>query len=1041
MWRKLGIEPGEGRVFAWGVTVLFLVGWADVLLKNLSETLFVKRVGFDSIAFAFLVSSLLLVATTGVFGRIAAHSDRLRLLPLTMAGLGIVLIPLWLLLPLAETLVPWILIVSAKQITSIAILIFWIAMGDLLHGRQAKRLFGPMVAGMTLGATLGSEASRRVGIWLGVEALIPFAAATLWTCGVVSLSLRRLRPRVGPLLPTPAARGREAEAEEDESPLALWRESPLFRLVLAIALASGLVGPMLYVQFTYVADVSNPGEASFLSFISLVRSWLGGVTLVAQLFFVSWLYRHIGIPLSIALSPSVYLASFAGLSARLSPTVGGVAVVGTNLSDDAVYDPALRVIYSLFPETQRARAAALIEGPVKRLGGALGNGLNMLAVGLGSARWIGYLALPIAGAWLLAALKLWRQYPRLLLEASTRRAGLREALHEPFLLDAATVRALLPELTSAEPTRARVAIDLVTEARPEHAVPVLIQALEEARGPRSPLVAALDQLLERSAADPVRNPGAARHLETLLQDPRAFDEGDEADLVQAYGRLDPGEEAVPLLQRVYTEGRPAARLAALAALDARGAAPEEAPDLDGVLADALAGADEAARRIAREELRSRMLRSEPDEHWDARLQALTGLLEDPGQRACAAEALAEVATRHREHLRPCQERLLAWREDPDPRLRAALLRFCGHAGLEDQAGWLVDHLGSARHEWDAAAREALGALGPMSSDTLLRELAYGGRSRRDGILEVMRELQTERETLRALYEREMDSVERDLLHVHALRERPVFALLRDRLEERVGEKLHTALLFLAAIRHEPSIAELGERLRDPSDESRRHAIVVEALEATLTAEDKARLIPIFEDGALSDKAARFAHGHPALSFDESLSELLKDADDLTRRIAAGLAVAAGFEVEDHDGVDAVEKMLHLKALPIFEGLTARQLMNLAGVVREEVVRAGELVVEQGDCDDRLFLVVEGVIHIVRGETLLAELGPGDFFGEIALFEGTARTATAIAQSRVRLLALERADLLTLMEEMPGIAVVLLQTLSRRVRELTDRLMV
>ena len=72
---------------------------------------------------------------------------------------------------------------------------------------------------------------------------------------------------------------------------------------------------------------------------------------------------------------------------------------------------------------------------------------------------------------------------------------------------------------------------------------------------------------------------------------------------------------------------------------------------------------------------------------------------------------------------------------------------------------------------------------------------------------------------------------------------------------------------------------------------------------------------------------------------------------------------------------------------------------------------------------------------------LAELHSGAFFGEIALFEGVARSATALAHTRVRLIRLDRADLLRLMEDMPGIAVTLLQALSRRVRELTDRLLV
>jgi len=1052
MWRMLGIEPGEERIFARGVAVLFLLGWAAVFLANLAETVFNKRVGFERLADAFLLSALLLVVTTAVFGRIAARSDRLLLLPMVMLGLGLALIPFYFLLPVAETLVPWILIVLSKQMESVTLLVFWIAMGDLVHGRQAKRLFGPMVAGLTLGMTLGSLASREVGRELGVESLLLGSAAALCLGALAALPLRRLRPRLVATRPgatglggaRQGARAPEKQEGDAQSVLGMWRESPLFRLVLLIALAAGLVGPMLYIQFQYVADASTSGEQGFLSYVSLVRTWLGGFTLVAQLFLVSWLYRRIGIPLSIALSPVVYLLSFVGLGVSLVASVGSVARISTKFVDNAVYDAAFRVIYNLFPETMRARASALAEGPAKRLGTAIGTLVCAATLRVGPAAWIGYLALPVASAWLLAVLALWRQYPRLLLEASSRKAGLGEALDEPALLDTATLRTLLPELTNADPEPARVVLDLVAEATPERAVPVLVEALEQApEGRRSAIVAALDRLLEESVTRPVRNPAAARRLEQVLEAGADYSERDHADLVQAYGRLCSGDAALPLLRRVLEQGRPAVRLAAQAALHDRGEADPEHADLDSVLEQAIDAGGEAERRTAREELRVRLLCDEAGSgaDWERRLALLARLLDEPAQRGFAAEALAEISVRHGDRVRILAPQLLAYRDDPEPRLRAALLRFCGQAGLEDCTSWLVGHLGSAQPDWDAAAREALAVLGPTSSDTLLRELVYGRRSRRDGILEVMRSLQTEPETLRALYEREVDAIERDLLHIFALRDRPIFGLLCQRLEERVYEELHTALLFLAAIRHEDRIAELGERLRDPTREKRRHAIVVEALEATLESEERLRLIPILDEGELLTKAADLARLHTAPSFEESLNELLKDSDELTRGVAAGLAVAAGFEVEDHGSVDVVEKMLHLKALPVFEGLSARQLMNLARSVKEETVEAAALVVEQGDYDDRLFLVLEGVIHIVRGETLLAEMGPGDFFGEIALFEGTARTATAAAQTRVRLLALERADLLSLIEEMPGIAVVLLQTLSRRVRELTDRLMV
>ena len=91
MWRRIGIEPGEGRIFAWGAVTLFLVGWAEVSVKNVSETLFFKRVGVEHLPVVFLVNSFLLVATTLWMARVAARSDRLKLLPLVFLALALML--------------------------------------------------------------------------------------------------------------------------------------------------------------------------------------------------------------------------------------------------------------------------------------------------------------------------------------------------------------------------------------------------------------------------------------------------------------------------------------------------------------------------------------------------------------------------------------------------------------------------------------------------------------------------------------------------------------------------------------------------------------------------------------------------------------------------------------------------------------------------------------------------------------------------------------------------------------------------------------
>jgi CRP-like cAMP-binding protein len=96
------------------------------------------------------------------------------------------------------------------------------------------------------------------------------------------------------------------------------------------------------------------------------------------------------------------------------------------------------------------------------------------------------------------------------------------------------------------------------------------------------------------------------------------------------------------------------------------------------------------------------------------------------------------------------------------------------------------------------------------------------------------------------------------------------------------------------------------------------------------------------------------------------------------------------------------------------------------------------VVREGSCDG-LYLVVDGRVEISKRGKLLKQLGPKEFFGEIAIFEGGARSATAQTPVPTRLLRLGRSDLLRLMEEFPGIAIGVCQNLSRRLRE-PDRLL-
>ena len=1071
---RIGIEPGEGRIFVYAAAVLFLIGWSDAQLTNASETLFLKRVGVEYLPLVFLANSLLLVGTTWTAGRLAARGDQVRLLVRTLAVLAGTLVPLWIGLRLDVPGVLPLLVIAAKQLEAIALLVFWVALGGLLHGRQAKRLFAPMAAGATLGGICGSFASGPLGHALGIAALVPLAATSLALGAVAAAPLRSLAagPRLARARRRPAARARR-EVEPARA-TRLWRRSLLFRVLVGSAALSGILGPMLYFQFSYVADLATQGsngEQRLLDLYAQFRGWINFAILLLQVAGSSRLYGRIGVPLASALSPLVYLLGFVGLSVRLSLPAGIGAMAATSLQDHAVYDPAQRVLLTLFNERARATVAALAEG-MKRAGGALGNLAVLATLALGTPRWVGWTALPIAAAWLALALALWRAYPSLLLEVVSARRDEDDELPVGTLVDAGTLRLLESSLADPDRERCRAACGLLLEMPPDRAAPALVRALPAAPpGNRPAIVAALADLLRQQRDRlPVPTDGV-RALAPLLDDPGALAPRDRAQLVRVYAALAGPLTAPDLLARLGESTNEAVRLAAAVARD---------DGVDDALAAAMASADAGTREVARDALADLLARTDPgdppDARWHARLALLATGLENPDDRAGAAAALADLAERHGTRLAGQADLLRPHTHDPDSRVRIAILRFVGHARLTDHAPWLVERLTARDDREAAAAREALRAIGPLAMDLLLQALHFGRRSTRLALLPILREIPVDGRHLRSLVDAELACMQRTVVQLAALAHGGVSDLVLQRLRERVAESAHTTLLLLAALLDEERIARLCRLLARTTAAGRERAVLLEALEALLPPADRARIMHVLEERAAPAAAPPPSARPPSL--DEALREVLHGDDPLSQAflsatldpatrarlgvgrvrvaapgepVAAVTGLATGTATVDdlvRDGVDAtpgdrpvlsrVEVVLHLRSLDLFGRLTTRQLTDLAGVVREETRKTAEPIVREGEVDDCMYLIVAGRVRITKGGRFLADLGPRDFFGEIAVFDGETRSATATAIDDARVLRLERHDLFLVMEEQPGIAIAICQTLSRRVRELNER---
>jgi CRP/FNR family transcriptional regulator, cyclic AMP receptor protein len=131
-----------------------------------------------------------------------------------------------------------------------------------------------------------------------------------------------------------------------------------------------------------------------------------------------------------------------------------------------------------------------------------------------------------------------------------------------------------------------------------------------------------------------------------------------------------------------------------------------------------------------------------------------------------------------------------------------------------------------------------------------------------------------------------------------------------------------------------------------------------------------------------------------------------------------------------------ERIENLKKLGLFKGLATRELRELDELLHERSYQTGEVVFDEGDMGLGLFVIVSGRVKIVSShaalQRLAPELGPGDYFGELALFEESKRTGGAVAVEPTELLALFRTEFFSLLERDRGIGVKILFELSRTV---------
>lgn len=128
----------------------------------------------------------------------------------------------------------------------------------------------------------------------------------------------------------------------------------------------------------------------------------------------------------------------------------------------------------------------------------------------------------------------------------------------------------------------------------------------------------------------------------------------------------------------------------------------------------------------------------------------------------------------------------------------------------------------------------------------------------------------------------------------------------------------------------------------------------------------------------------------------------------------------------------------LAMVPMFRGLSARQLKKVANLCEVADFMAGAAIVKQGDVGDAFYVVLTGQGKVTSGRRFIHHVLPGDHFGEIAVIDGGPRTATVTSETPMTLLMLRRRDFQKAMRSDPELAYKMMTELAKMFRRVSEQ---
>lgn len=1076
----LNIRAGEGQATVLLLLHSFCLGTAAVSFSTAASALFLAAFDVGKLPYVYISSAALTVFIGFVYTRLQARLRFSTLLPLTVVFLLLTVSAfrgaLWLSDSkwLAFALLFWL-----RLLIVLANLEFWGLAGRLFNVRQGKRLFSLVGSGELSANILGGFATPLFVMMFGTANLL--FVSVIGLTGALGFLFITVRKYAGQL-------DAPAETTHHGAPMAPSRVSGLLKnryTVLIIVSNMLMVIMYSFIDYTFYDHIkarfqSDMHLAMFLGpFFAVVQM----INFVTKTFIASHLFSRYGLKFGLLIHPLVLIVGTVAIA--FTGTVWQAAVglfwlvALTKLSDEvlwtSIYDPSLLILYQPLRTEQRRSlqiAVQSIFGPL-----AIGiSGLSLLLLGATSfftSIQLAYIIPVILAAAIVVARRITQEYTGALTQALTSRTmeGVELSLH-----DSSSLAVLRQKLHSPHPGEALYALDLLDRIEHQNLGTFLVDLLEHPhpavrqevwlRIERFKPPMALDAVTHHvaSEAEPQVRAAALRALCAL----------GEAGIVEPVSSYlhDPDAEVrmgatVGLLRYGGIEGILAAGERLILAAHASD---------PGRRAFAARGLGEVARRGFYQPLMPLLQDAEPEVRRAALTAAgkirhpklwplVLGNLTTPVAGSAAVTALVAGG----EEVLPTLA--TAFSSHQDRAMRSRLARISGRIRGPGAIALLQDYLAVP----DAVVRsQVLAALNACSYQ------------RHNGALP----------HLQQRFKAEVAVASWVLAAIVDIANDPEGALLHAALQREFEHSCRRLYFLLSFVYDAQALGKAWDNLTHPAAEKRAYALeVIDVLVAPeLKAQLLPLVDELTPEQRLQRLRGHFPQ--PSLSREQRLQDIIRrsDADTTPWTKACALYTAAIYSAtsctaaavtalaatdpvvretaiwtlarlnpavyaqharqldDDHSphvtralkqlelmaqGESAmlltIEKIIILKTVTIFAQTPDDVLAEVASILEEVEVHAGDTIIEKDDLGKCMYIIIDGQVRVHDGDHTIAHLGARDIFGELAVLDPEPRSASVTAVTDTRLFRLDQEDFYELMSDRIEVVRGIIRVLCQRLR--------